>query len=125
MKIYFSFQFFTTLHRVTKTTIAVPSQNHYFKQRNFYGHQIFVVYQLLVEYANVCFYIMISITFARNSKIWKLQRISSNKKFFYVNTMRSVKSGTRKEYLQLSAIEFSRKSFPGLTESFRGLSKYT
>ena len=39
--------------------------------------------------------------------------------------MRSVKSGTRKEYLQLSAIEFSRKSFPGLTESFRGLSKYT
>ena len=29
----FSFQFFTrtTLHGVTKTTIALPSQNHYFK----------------------------------------------------------------------------------------------
>ena len=41
-----------------------------------------------------------------------------------MNKMRFVKPGTKKEYLQLSAIEFSRKYFPGLTESTRGLSKY-
>ena len=42
-----------------------------------------------------------------------------------MNKMRSVKPGTKKEYLQLSAVEFSRKYLPGLTESIWGLSKYT
>ena len=36
-----------------------------------------------------------------------------------MNKMRSVKPGTKKEYLQLNAVQFSRKYFPGLTESIR------
>ena len=38
--------------------------------------------------------------------------------------MRSFKPGTKKEYLQLSAVELSRKYFPGLIECIWGLSKY-
>ena len=42
-----------------------------------------------------------------------------------MNKMRPVKPWTEKEYLQLSAAEFSRKSFLSLTEPFRDPSIYT
>ena len=42
-----------------------------------------------------------------------------------MNKIRTVKPGTKKEYLQLSAVEFLRKYFLGLVESIRGFSKYT
>ena len=63
--------------------------------------------------------------FAITSIIQQPQRISSNKKCFFMNKMRTGRPWTKKEYLQLSAVEFSRKYFPSWTEFFRDLLKYT
>lgn len=42
-----------------------------------------------------------------------------------MNRIRPVKPLTRKGYIQLTVVEYSRKSFPDLTESFSVLSKFT